>query len=107
MSNAYHYIGEAWKGIEKQYGSAQWDRLVQWREGDSFVKVDKPLRLNKARARGNKASQGNTIVIARVRRGDLRKQRLLQGRVPTQLGGNPITMLQNTLDVPEHTTSPK
>ncbi len=105
MTNAYHHIGEAWKGIEKSHGSPQWERLVQWRDGESFVKVDKPLRLNKARALGYKAKQGIIVVRARVRRGGLRKQRFVQGRVPSKMGVNKITMRQNTQAIAEVRTS--
>ena len=96
MTNAYHHIGEAWKGIDKSHGTPQWERLVAWRDGESFVKVEKPLRLNKARALGYKAKQGIIVVRARVRRGGLRKKRFVQGRVPSKMGVNKITMRQNT-----------
>jgi large subunit ribosomal protein L15e len=101
MPNAYHHIGETWKKHESAHGSAQWDRLVEWRNGPSFVKVDKPLRLDRARALGYKAKQGVVVVRARVRRGGLRKQRFVQGRVPSKMGVNKITMRQNTQAIAE------
>jgi large subunit ribosomal protein L15e len=105
MPNAYHHIGETWKKHEKEFGSAQWTRLVEWREGESFVRVDKPLRLDRARALGYKAKQGVVVVRARVRRGGLRKQRFVQGRVPSKMGVNKITMRQNTQSIAEVRTS--
>lgn len=94
--NAYHYIGEAWKQPDTSYGSPQWHRLIEWREGESFVRVDKPLRLDRARALGYKAKQGVVVVRARVRRGGLRKKRFDGGRVPSKMGVSKITMKQNT-----------
>jgi large subunit ribosomal protein L15e len=101
MPNAYHHIGETWKKHEKDFGTAQWARLVAWRDGPSFEKVDKPLRLDRARALGYKAKQGVIVVRARVRRGGLRKQRFVQGRVPSKMGVNKITMRQNTQAIAE------
>jgi large subunit ribosomal protein L15e len=101
MTNAYHHIGESWKKHETAFGSPQWQRMVEWREGPSFVKVDKPLRLDRARALGYKAKQGVVIVRARVRRGGLHKKRFVQGRVPSKMGVNKITMRQNTQAIAE------
>lgn len=105
MTNAYHHMGETWKKNERGFGTPQWDRLVEWRRGDSFVRVEKPLRLDRARSLGYKAKQGIVIVRARVRRGGLRKQRFVQGRVPSKMGVNKITMKQNTQAIAEVRTS--
>ena len=105
MPNAYHHIGETWKKHEGGHGTAQWDRLVEWRAGESFVRVGKPLRLDRARALGYKAKQGIIVVRARVRRGGLRKQRFVQGRVPSKMGVNKITMKQNTQAIAEVRTA--
>ncbi len=101
MPNAYHHIGETWKKHDDSHGSPQWDRLVEWRAGESFVRVERPLRLDRARALGYKAKQGIIICRARIRRGGLRKQRFVQGRVPSKMGVNKITMRQNTQAIAE------
>jgi len=65
----YHYIGEAWKDVDSdQMKKLMWQRMVDWRKEETFVRVPKPLRLDKARALGYKAKQGFVIVRARVRR---------------------------------------
>ena len=56
---------------------------------------------DRARALGYKAKQGVIVVRARVRRGGLRKQRFVQGRVPSKMGVNKITMKQNTQAIAE------
>lgn len=99
--SAYHYIGESWKKPETGYGSENWERLVQWRKEDSFVRVDKPLRLDRARSLGYKAKQGIIVVRARVRRGGLNKKRFDGGRVPKKMGVRKITMSQNTKVIAE------
>ncbi len=103
--SAYHYIGEAWKKPESGFGSANWERLIEWRAGESFVRVDKPLRLDRARALGYKAKQGIVVVRARVRRGGLHKKRFDGGRVPSKMGVKKITMKQNTQVIAEARTA--
>ncbi|MEA3202353.1 MAG: large subunit ribosomal protein L15e [Thermoplasmata archaeon] len=105
MTNAYHHIGETWKNHDKTFGSAQWLRLVAWREGSSFERVEKPLRLDRARTLGYKAKQGIIVVRARVRRGGLNKVRPVQGRVPSKMGVNKITMRQNIQAIAEVRTA--
>ncbi len=103
--SAYSYIGDAWKKPDTSHESAQWHRLIEWREGESFVRVDRPLRLDRARALGYKAKQGVIVVRARVRRGGLRKKRFDGGRVPSKMGVKKITMKQNTQVIAEQRTA--
>ena len=49
--NMYHFMGEAWKDLESDEMKAlMWQRLVDWRKEGTFVRVDRPLRLDKARS---------------------------------------------------------
>ena len=104
-NNAYHYIGEAWKKHEKEHGSPQWTRLLEWRQGESFVRIERPTRLDRARALGYKAKQGFVVVRARVRRGGLRKDRFDGGRVPSKMGVNKITQKKNIQWIAEERTA--
>lgn len=88
---AYKYIAEAWNQPDRSYQSPNWNRLIEWREGESFVRVERPLRLDRARALGYKAKPGFVVVRARVRRGGLRKVRPDGGRVPSKMGVLKIT----------------
>jgi large subunit ribosomal protein L15e len=99
--NAYHYMGEAWKKPASGYGTINWERMIEWRQGESFVRVDKPLRLDRARGLGYKAKQGIVMVRARVRRGGLHKKRWQGGHVPKKMGVKKITMSQNTKVIAE------
>jgi large subunit ribosomal protein L15e len=87
----YQYLGDAWNKPDKSYGSANWSRLIEWRAGPSFVRVERPLRLDRARNLGYKAKQGFVVVRARVRRGGLRKKRFDGGRMPSKMGVLKIT----------------
>ena len=56
------------------------DRLISWRKSPVIVKVEKPTRVDRARALGYKAKQG--VVIARVRllRGGRKRELIKKGR---------------------------
>ncbi len=58
----YHYLGEAWK---KPDPALLRERMMQWRKENAVVKVEKPLRLDKARILGYSAKKG--FIVARVR----------------------------------------
>jgi large subunit ribosomal protein L15e len=102
----YHYIGEAWKNPSSgDMKAVMWQRLVDWRKEGSFVRVDKPTRLDRARALGYKAKQGIVVVRARVRKGGLRKHRIRKGRRPKRKGVLKITMKKNIQRIAEERTS--
>ena len=73
----YHYIREAWKTPVK---AVMHDRMIQWRASDAFVEVEKPLRLDRARALGYKAKKGFFVIRARLIRGGRRRPRHTHGR---------------------------
>lgn len=91
VKSLYSFIAEQWKRPDRSYTSPYKQRLIQWRKEASFVRVDKPLRLDRARALGYKAKQGFIIVRARVRRGGLRKPDIRGGRKPSKMGRAKIT----------------
>lgn len=102
----YHFIGEAWKNPGSDaMGDLMWQRLVDWRKEGTFVRVDRPLRLDRARALGYKAKQGIVIVRAKVRRGGLRKHRIKKGRRPKRKGILKITMRKSIQRIAEERTA--
>lgn len=68
----YHYLKEAWK---KPNLEELRKKMIEWRAGDSVVKVDKPLRIDKARKLGYKAKKGFIIARVRILRGGRKKTR--------------------------------
>jgi len=104
----YHYIGEAWKDVgSDEMKQLMWQRMIDWRKEGTFVRVEKPLRLDKARQLGYKAKQGFVIVRAKVRKGGLRKHRIRKGRKPKRKGILKITMKKNIQRIAEERTSKK
>jgi len=79
--------------------------MIQWRKEKNFIRVDKPLRIDRARSLGYKAKQGYIVVRAHVRRGGLRKHRIKGGRKPSKMGITKITMAKSTKRIAEERTS--
>ncbi len=78
MTNGlYHYIKQAWK---KPDAETLRNRMIEWRNSPVFVKVDKPLRLDRARELGYKDKKGFVVVRVRVKRGGHRRARPEAGR---------------------------
>ncbi|MEK6926124.1 MAG: 50S ribosomal protein L15e [Nanoarchaeota archaeon] len=73
----YHYIKQAWKKPDKE---TLRNRMIEWRSTETQVKVDKPLRLDKARALGYKDKKGFVVIRARVQRGGHKRSRPNKGR---------------------------
>ena len=73
----YYYIKQAWKKPEK---STLRERMIQWRKEGVFTKVDKPLRLDRARALGYKDKKGFVIIRIRIKRGGHKRPRPNKGR---------------------------
>ncbi len=73
----YHHIKEAWKKPDKKVLR---ERMITWRKSGVFEKVDKPLRLDRARALGYKDKKGFVIVRVRIKRGGHKRPRPNKGR---------------------------
>lgn len=102
----YHYMGEAWKNLgSEEMMQLRWQRLIDWRKEGTFVRVEKPLRLDKARTMGYKAKPGFVIVRAKVRKGGLRKHRIRKGRRPKRKGILKMTMKKSIQRIAEERTA--
>ena len=86
VKSVYDYVGDQWKKPDTSYQSPQQQRLIQWRKEENYIRVEKPLRIDRARNLGYKAKQGYIVVRARVRRGGLRKHKIKGGRRPSRKG---------------------
>jgi len=73
----YYYIRQAWKKPDKK---TLRERMIGWRKSPVFTKVDKPLRLDRARALGYKDKKGFVIIRIRIRRGGHKRPRPNKGR---------------------------
>lgn len=92
----YQRIGELWKNPKNNIKELYRERLIKWRRELRFQRVEKPTRLDRARALGYKAKQGFVIVRARIKRGG-RKRPLYgrRGRKPSKAGISKFTSKQS------------
>ncbi len=75
VKGMYHHIADIWKKPKEGLGSLWQQRLIEWRKSDAVVRVEKPLRLDRARNLGYKAKKGFVIVRVRVKRGGRKRPR--------------------------------
>jgi len=87
MKGVYQYIRDLWKKPKRTMKSLVRERLIEWRRQERFVRIEKPTRIDRARALGYKAKKGFVIVRARIKRGG-RKRPLYgrKGRKPSKAG---------------------
>ncbi len=77
VKGLYHYLREAWK---KPDTKTLKERMIEWRKSPVFVRVDKPLRIDRARSLGYKDKKGFVIIRVRIKRGGHKRPRPNKGR---------------------------
>ena len=77
VKGLYHRLREAWKKPDKK---TLRERMIKWRASGVFTKVEKPLRLDRARALGYKDKKGFVVIRIRIRRGGHKRTRPNKGR---------------------------
>ena len=82
----YNYIREIWKSPKERLGQLLKQRLIGWRKQQTVVRIDKPTRLDRARALGYKAKKGYVLVRVKVRKGGRRRPAYKRGRKPSKAG---------------------
>ncbi len=105
VQSLYAQIGKSWQKPSDDKGELDWRRKIEWRKSGSFVRVEHPLRIDRARALGYRAKPGYLVVRARVRRGSLRKRRFNKGRKPRSMGVNKITAAKGIQRISEERTA--
>lgn len=82
----YKYIKETWHKPRESLGDVWYQRLEEWRKESPTVRIERPTRLDRARALGYRAKQGIVLVRQRIERGGHRRERIQGGRVPRKYG---------------------
>jgi large subunit ribosomal protein L15e len=82
----YRHISKSWVSMVKSASPAMKQRAIQWRRGPTLVRVDRPTRLDRARALGYKPKQGVVVVRIKISRGGMRQKRPTSGRRPKHMG---------------------
>ena len=82
----YRQISKTWQDIFHEKGGDMRARAVELRKQPAMLRVERPWRLDRARALGYKAKEGVVVIRMRVSRGGMRKQRPTSGRRPKHMG---------------------
>ena len=103
----YGYLRDQWKvpKSDDEKRDAYQQRLIKWRREAVVTRVERPTRLDRARALGYKAKQGIVVARTRVRRGSLNKVRFDGGRVPSSMGVAKITASKGIQRIAEERVS--
>lgn len=83
------------------------ERLMEWRREKAITRVERPLRLSRARSLGYKAKQGFVVVRVRVRRGGLRKPVPSSGRRQRHIGSKLYTPHKSMLLIAQERAAKK
>ena len=73
----YHYLRQAWKKPDPKMLR---ELMIKWRAENAVNKIEKPTRLDRARALGYKAKKGFVVARVRVKRGGRQRIRTNKGR---------------------------
>lgn len=88
----YSYLRELWKKPQVNIGRERWKAfLISLRTEPLTIKIDKPTRLDRARALGYKAKAGIIVVRARVKKGMRKRHEIRSGRRPKRSGMTQFT----------------
>lgn len=82
----YKYVAELWKKPRESFGKQWQQRLAVWRSENVVTRVEKPTRIDRARALGFKAKPGFVMARVRVRRGGRHRIMPTGGRKPSKSG---------------------
>jgi len=98
----YKHMALAWRKTKASpFKDAQRARYIKWRSEGSVVRIDRPTRLDKARALGYKAKQGILVVRSRVKKGGRKRTRPVHGRRPKRAGAIKFSTGKNLQTIAE------
>ena len=97
----YRQISKTWQDILHEKGGDMRARAVQLRKEPASLRVDRPWRLDRARALGYTAKEGVIDVSMWGARGGMRKQRPTSGRRPKHMGVLKIKSAVSSQEVAE------
>jgi len=76
----YKYLKELYKKPSPEFSDYLKKRLITWRKENVLERIEKPTRLDRARAIGYKAKPGYFVVRVRVIRGGRKREHFMGGR---------------------------
>jgi large subunit ribosomal protein L15e len=100
--SAYRYISRSFRLTLGPEGAAlRHERLLTWRRETTVTRLERPTRLDRARAIGWKAKRGFILVRVRVRRGGQGHRAIIAGRRPKRKGILRMTLSKSLQSIAE------
>lgn len=84
--STYSFIRTEWKKPKERLNQLLKQRLMVWRKQHTVERIDKPTRLDRARALGYKAKQGHVLARVKIGKGGRRRPADRRGRKPSKAG---------------------
>ncbi len=78
------YVKQAFRAPSEEVKKVQRDRLIEVRREPSVLRLERPTRIDRARALGYKAKQGVLVIRIRTRRGKHIRPDIKGGRRPSR-----------------------
>ncbi|MEM5879185.1 MAG: 50S ribosomal protein L15e [Candidatus Aenigmatarchaeota archaeon] len=103
MRSGYDFIRESREKAEELMKK----RLIDWRKQHTVERIDKPTKLDRARALGYKAKPCFVVARVKVRKGGRRRPRYHRGRKPSKAGMVHFTPKQSLQAIAEQKAARK
>jgi large subunit ribosomal protein L15e len=101
-TSSYRYMARSFRrSIGPEGADVRHDRLIAWRREQTVTRLERPTRLDRARAVGYRAKGGYLIVRVRVRRGGQGKRAIIAGRRPKHKGILQMTLAKSLRRIAE------
>ena len=101
-TSTYRYMARSFRQTLGDEGAGlRHERLLAWRREHSVTRLERPTRLDRARAVGYRAKGGFVIVRVRVRRGGQGKRAIIAGRRPKHKGILKMTLSKSLRRIAE------
>lgn len=87
VKGLYQHLRTTWKKPKSTMKEIVRERLISWRAGPRFVRLDGPTRLDRAKSLGYKAKKGFIVIRTRILRGGRDRPKYgRKGRKPSKTG---------------------
>jgi large subunit ribosomal protein L15e len=101
-SSLYSHIATSFRLTQGEEGAVlRHERLLTWRRQATVTRLERPTRLDRARAVGWRAKGGYILLRVRVRRGGQRKRAIIAGRRPKHKGIARMTLAKSLRRIAE------
>ncbi|MEM4244605.1 MAG: 50S ribosomal protein L15e [Candidatus Nanoarchaeia archaeon] len=76
------YLEQEYRNPSDEFKAIWRERMIAWRKEPAITRIEKPTRVDRARALGYKAKQGYVVVRVKVKRGGRTREQFKGGRRP-------------------------